>query len=65
MLVHQQSKNQIYLANQVEENVDSRNRDKEDPFKFLIKAPNVLRKMEARKVLITPIGQVLDPGFKE
>ena len=39
-----------------EANVDARNRDKEDSFKYWNKSPNALRKFSARKIHISPIG---------
>ena len=44
-------------------NADARNRDPLDPFKYLSKSPNALRKIQARRVFIDPIGRVKDPGF--
>ncbi len=41
-----------------EANVDSRNRSKEDPFKYLLISPNPLKERNARKVHISPIGKV-------
>ena len=39
-----------------EANVDARNRDKEDSFKYWNRSPNALRKFSARKIHISPIG---------
>ena len=54
----------VTLVPITEANVDKRHRNKKDSFKYINKAPNVLRKMQARRVFIDPIGQVKDPGFK-
>ena len=41
-----------------EANVDRRNRDRADPFKYFRKTPNALRSIGARKVHISPAGLV-------
>ena len=41
-----------------EANADARNRDKNDPFKFLYRQTQVLKNMNARKVHISPTGRV-------
>lgn len=48
-----------------ESNVDSRNRDKDDSFTYIVKNAGVLQKHQARRVTITQIGELHDPGFKE
>lgn len=45
-----------------EGNADARNRDKQDPFSFVTKTANSLRTSGGRKVLVTELGTVLDPG---
>ena len=57
------SKGILNLCTVSDANVDKRNRDKQDPFKYLTKAPDPLRKLEARRVFVDPIGRVKDPGF--
>ena len=47
----------------MEANVDSRDRDKADPFKYLVKTPSVLQKLNTRRVTISSIGELKDPGF--
>jgi CRISPR-associated endonuclease Csn1 len=47
-----------------EANVDKRNRDKNDPFAYLSKYAGSLQKTQARRVTISPIGELHDPGFK-
>lgn len=41
-----------------EANVDSRNRSKEDPFKYLSISPNPIKARNAKKMHISPAGQV-------
>jgi len=48
----------MFFAELHEANVDSRNRSKEDNFKYLSVSPNPLKKRNARKVHISPAGQV-------
>jgi CRISPR-associated endonuclease Csn1 len=56
---------QIFMSSTQESNVDSRNRDKDDPFMYLSKTASVLQKLKARRVTISPSGEPNDPGFKE
>ena len=42
-------------------NLDARDRDNDDPFKFITKSANSWKQMNARKVFITPIGELRDP----
>ncbi len=49
---------QMSFAELHEANVDSRERNKEDPFKYLCVASNPLKKRNAKKVHISPTGQV-------
>ena len=55
----------IAFAAVSEANVDSRDRDKGDQFGYLVKTASVLQKLQARRVTISPIGELNDPGFKE
>ena len=48
-----------------EANVDARNRDKEDAFSYTYKMASTLKLSKARRVTISPIGELRDPGFKE
>lgn len=48
-----------------EANVDARDRDKADVFSYVVKTASVLQKLSARRVTISPIGELYDPGFKE
>ena len=56
---------QVFMAPINEANVDARNRDKTDPFKYVSKTPGSFMKAKARQVTISPIGRLSDPGFKE
>ena len=56
---------QMFMAELSESNVDSRNRDKADPFAYLSKYAGSLQKAQGRRVTISPIGELNDPGFKE
>ncbi|GAB4122467.1 MAG: hypothetical protein Fur0026_14480 [Sideroxydans sp.] len=56
---------QIFMADIQESNVDARNRDKKDPFAYVSKMAGSLQKAKARRVTISPIGELHDPGFKE
>lgn len=48
-----------------EANVDARDRDKADIFGYLVKSASVLQKLKARRITISPIGELHDPGFRE
>jgi CRISPR-associated endonuclease Csn1 len=54
---------QIALAEVSEANVDARTRTKE--LAYVLKAASSLQKSKARRVTISPIGELRDPGFKE
>lgn len=56
---------QIFMADVSEANVDARNRSKEDSFTYISKMAGSLQKGRARRVTISPIGELRDPGFKE
>lgn len=56
---------QVFMAPTIEANVDSRNRDKDDPFLYTSKMAGSLLSARARRVTISPIGELHDPGFKE
>ena len=59
------SNGQVFMAPINEANVDARNRDKTDPFKYISKMAGSFKKSKARQVTISPIGRLSDPGFKE
>lgn len=54
---------QIALADIVQANVDARTRTKE--ISYILKAASSLQKAKARRITISPIGELHDPGFKE
>lgn len=45
-------------------NLKARDADKSDPFKYISKSANQLFELKARRVFITELGFVHDPGFK-
>jgi CRISPR-associated endonuclease Csn1 len=53
----------IALASHQEANVDARNRDSGDVFKYIYKSAGSMRSAEARSITICPIGGVSDKGF--
>jgi CRISPR-associated endonuclease Csn1 len=53
----------LAFADIQESNVDARTRTKE--LSYLFKTPGSLQKSNARRVTISPIGELHDPGFKE
>jgi CRISPR-associated endonuclease Csn1 len=55
---------QIFLARCHEANVDARNRSKEEEFAYVSKMAGSLFNAKARRVTISPIGELRDPGFK-
>jgi CRISPR-associated endonuclease Csn1 len=56
---------QIFMADTNEANVDARNRSKEETFAYVSKYAGSLQKANARRVTISPIGELHNPGFKE
>lgn len=57
------SNGQIFLAPIHEGNVDARNTEKLDAFSYTSKYAGSFQKTKARRVSISPIGVVTDPGF--
>lgn len=55
---------QVFFADHHEANVDARNRNKEDSFKYISKYAGSLRKAQGRRVVVSELGDVRDPGFK-
>ena len=55
---------QVFMATSTEANVDARNRDKEDSFTYISKMAGSLLTAKARRVTVSPIGELRDPGFK-
>lgn len=55
---------QVFMAPLNDANVDARNSDKNDSFAYLSKYAGSLQKAKARRVTISPIGELKDHGFK-
>ena len=55
---------QMFMADTNEANVDARNRSTEEPFAYVSKMAGSLQKANARRLGISPIGELRDPGFK-
>jgi CRISPR-associated endonuclease Csn1 len=55
---------QIFMADGHEANVDSRNRDKSDVFAYVSKMAGSLNTAQGRRITISEIGELFDPGFK-
>ena len=55
---------QVFLAEHFQANVDSRNRDKSDPFSYISKKASSFKTSEARIIKISVIGDLFDPGFR-
>lgn len=58
------SKGQISLAELHEANVDARNRDSADPFGYVSKTAGSLQKLNARRVSVSPIGELREVKIK-
>lgn len=54
----------LTLAECHEANVDARNRDKESGFVYTYKTAGSLKAARGRRVTISPIGDIHDPGFR-
>jgi CRISPR-associated endonuclease Csn1 len=54
---------QVFIAPDTDANVDARNRDKEDSFTYISKMAGSLFTAKARRITISPIGELRDPGF--
>ncbi|MFZ5594143.1 MAG: type II CRISPR RNA-guided endonuclease Cas9 [Pseudomonadota bacterium] len=55
---------QIFFAEHNEANVDARDKDKDNPFKYISKVAGSLKKARGRRVVVSEIGDLRDPGFK-
>jgi CRISPR-associated endonuclease Csn1 len=55
---------QVFMAAHHEANADARNRDREDAFGYVSKKASSFLSARARRVTISPIGEVRDPGFR-
>ncbi len=56
---------QVFMAPVQEANTDARNSDKSSSFTFTSKYAGSFQKAQARRVTISPIGELRDPGFKD
>lgn len=56
---------QLFMCDHNEANVDSRNRDREDSFAYVSKYAGSLQKAKGRRVTVSEIGDLRDPGFKD
>ena len=63
-IVKMGSNGQIFFAEHNEANVNDRNIDKHESFAYTSKYAGSLQKTQARRVTISPIGELNDPGFK-
>ncbi|MFN4290980.1 MAG: type II CRISPR RNA-guided endonuclease Cas9 [Permianibacter sp.] len=57
------SNGQIFMCELHEANVDKRNRDKADAFSYISKMAGALQTAKGRRISISPIGELRDPGF--
>ena len=64
-VVKMSSNGQMFFAEHNEANVNERNSNKKDTFSYISKMAGSLQTTQARRVTISPIGEVNDPGFKE
>ncbi len=55
----------LSLADHNEANVDARNRDKNGDWRYSYKQAGSLKAAKGRRVTVSPIGELHDPGFKE
>jgi CRISPR-associated endonuclease Csn1 len=62
-LVTASSEGRLSLVDVNEGNVDARMRDANDPFAYVFKMAGTMQKSSARKVWVSEIGVVRDPGF--
>lgn len=58
------SAGRLSLAEHQEANVDARNRDPAGSWRYTYKQAGSLLSAQARRVTVSPIGEVRDPGFK-
>lgn len=55
---------QVFMCDHNEANVDARNRDKTSGFKYVSKMAGSLQTAKARRVTVSEIGDLRDPGFR-
>ena len=58
------SAGRLSLAEHHESNVDARNRDVDGFWRYTYKQAGSLQKAEGRRVTVSPIGELRDPGFQ-
>lgn len=58
------SSGQFFMCDHHEANVDARDKDKSDSFNYASKYPGSFVKAKGRKVTVSPIGDLRDPGVK-
>ncbi len=56
---------QIFMCDHNEANVDARNRDKDDPFKYISKMPGSIRQANPRRVVVSAIGDLREYRYHE
>lgn len=56
---------QIFMCDHNEANVSVRNSEKDDPFEYASKTPGSLQKAQGRRVTVSAIGDLRDPGYKD
>lgn len=59
-----QNNGQIAFAGHYEANVDARNRDKNDPFRYTTKVPGSFQKASGRHATVTVSGKLCDPRYR-
>lgn len=64
-IVKMNSQGQISFAATNEANVSERDANKEDAFAYYRKNAGPLQAIQTRRVTVSPIGELHDPGFKE
>ncbi len=64
-IVKMNSEGQISFSGLNDANTSARELDKQDSFSYFRKNAGPLQKMLARRVTISPLGEITDPGFKE
>jgi CRISPR-associated endonuclease Csn1 len=55
---------QLTFADHSEANTAARNADKDDAYTYITKSPGSLQKSQGRRVTVSEIGDLCDPGFK-
>jgi CRISPR-associated endonuclease Csn1 len=63
-VVKMSANGQVFFAAHNEANTAERNADKESPFAYVSKMAGSLQKANGRRVIISPIGELKDPGFQ-